>query len=138
MNGERLLLDTGFIQAVLSSKDKYHRKAISLMPRIRAATEVWVTEAGLIESANTLSSLNRLGVEKFIRNCFRTANIRVIPVDTSRFVRGLDLYRARSDKEWSLTDCISFHVMEKHGLADAVTADVHFVQAGFRALMLDN
>jgi Predicted nucleic acid-binding protein, contains PIN domain len=62
--------------------------------------------------------------------------MRVVPFDTSLIIRGLDLFRGRPDKEWSLTDCISFVVMEENGLTDAVTTDRHFVQAGFNALML--
>jgi len=45
------------------------------------------------------------------------------------------LYSERPDKEWGLTDCVSFVVMEAHGIRDALTADEHFEQAGFRALM---
>lgn len=36
---------------------------------------------------------------------------------------------------WSLTDCISFEVMGEFGLTEALTADHHFEQAGFRALL---
>jgi len=50
---------------------------------------------------------------------------------------GLALSTARPDKEWSLTDCTSFAVMTERKLTDALTADVHFVQAGFKALLLD-
>jgi len=42
---------------------------------------------------------------------------------------------ARNDKDWSLTDCISFIVMEEHGITEALTGDRHFEQAGFRALL---
>ena len=49
--------------------------------------------------------------------------------------RGVDLYSDRTDKEWSLTDCLSFIIMEDRGLTDALTADRHFIQAGFRALL---
>jgi len=42
---------------------------------------------------------------------------------------------ARRDKPWSLTDCISFVVMEQLGLVDALSADHHFEQAGFNILM---
>jgi hypothetical protein len=49
--------------------------------------------------------------------------------------RGLALYAARPDKEWSLTDCVSFLVMQDHGVTEALTADHHFEQAGFVALL---
>jgi len=43
----------------------------------------------------------------------------------------MDLYRRRQDKDWSLTDCISFVVMADEGLTESLTADRHFEQAGF-------
>jgi len=49
--------------------------------------------------------------------------------------RGLALYISRPDKDWSLTDCISFVVMKERGLTGALTADHHFEQAGFVALL---
>ena len=49
--------------------------------------------------------------------------------------QGLNLYANRLDKEWSLTDCISFVVMTDRGIADALTGDHHFEQAGFTALL---
>jgi predicted nucleic acid-binding protein len=51
------------------------------------------------------------------------------------FARGLALYCSRKDKEWSLTDCISFVVMADEGLTEALTGDRHFEQAGFMALL---
>jgi hypothetical protein len=41
------------------------------------------------------------------------------------------------DKEWSLTDCISMVVMQEQGISEAVTADHHFAQAGYRASLLE-
>ncbi|HQU43116.1 MAG: hypothetical protein B7Z73_04515 [Planctomycetia bacterium 21-64-5] len=64
-------------------------------------------------------------------------NVSIVPAEPSWFERGLDLYRRRPDKEWSLTDCNSFVVMEDEGLREALTADVHFEQAGFIALLRD-
>ena len=49
--------------------------------------------------------------------------------------QGMDLYARRPDKEWSLTDCISFVVMSQNGLEEALTGDHHFEQAGFRILL---
>ncbi len=55
MSDERLFLDTVFIQALLNRRDQYHLQARSLLPRIRNAREVWITEAVLIEVGNALS-----------------------------------------------------------------------------------
>lgn len=37
----------------------------------------------------------------------------------------------RPDKNWSLTDCITFVIMREAGLQEALTGDRHFEQAGF-------
>ena len=51
------------------------------------------------------------------------------------YQRAFALYCQRMDKEWGLTDCISFVVMRERGLTEALSADKHFEQAGFRALL---
>ena len=135
MSSERLLLDTVFVQALLNHRDQYHAQAKAFLPRVRAAREVWITEAVLIEVGNGLSAVNRTAAVKFIEQCYRTANLRVVSVDTPLLTRALQLYRERPDKTWGLTDCISFVVMQEQGLTDAVTADEHFVQTGYRALL---
>jgi hypothetical protein len=45
------------------------------------------------------------------------------------------LYGERMDKDWPLTDCISFVVMQREGITDALTGDRHFEQAGFVPLL---
>ncbi len=105
------------------------------MPRIRFASEVWLTEAILVEVGNALSALDRNGAVQFIQQCYRTDNINVVSVNTVLLTQALTLYQSRSDKDWGLTDCISFVVMKQQNLTDAVTSDRHFLQAGFRTLM---
>ena len=46
------------------------------------------------------------------------------------------LYRTHSDKEWTLTDCVSFALMRQLKIKEALTADEHFRQAGFTPLLL--
>lgn len=53
------------------------------------------------------------------------------------FRNGLALYEARPDKGYSLVDCISMVTMRELGITGALTADRHFRQEGFRALLLD-
>ncbi len=57
----------------------------------------------------------------------------VVGYDLAVYRAGFELFAARPDKAWSLTDCISFGVMTEQGLSEALTADRHFEQAGFRA-----
>jgi predicted nucleic acid-binding protein len=59
----------------------------------------------------------------------------VIGHDERLYDAGIELYRLRPDKDWSLTDCISFVVMAKRGISAALPADRHFEQAGFTALL---
>lgn len=135
MSRERLFLDTAFIQALLNPRDDYHQQAKQLLPRIRAASEVWLTEAILVEVGNALSALNRNGAVQFIQQCYHTENITVVSVDTALLEQALTLYQSRPDKDWGLTDCISFVVMQQQNLTDAATSDRHFLQAGFCPLM---
>lgn len=135
MADRRVLLDTVFVQALLNQRDQYHGRARSLLPQVREAQEVWVTEAVLVEVANALAAYNREAAVRFIQQCYRTPNIRVVTVDRSLLEEALALYAVRQDKRWGLTDCISFVVMRQQQVTAAVTADEHFVQAGFRILM---
>jgi hypothetical protein len=90
----------------------------------------------LAEVADGLASpLNRrLGV-MLVEQVSREPRFRLVENSDALFARGFDLYRCRADKEWSLTDCISFVVMADEGLTDALTVDRHFSQAGFTALL---
>jgi hypothetical protein len=61
--------------------------------------------------------------------------IDVIPHNVNSSLDALDLFTLRTDKEWSLTDCLSFVVMAQRHIREALTADRHFEQAGFRAAL---
>ncbi|MCU0808291.1 MAG: PIN domain-containing protein [Candidatus Contendobacter sp.] len=135
MKPTRLFLDTAFVQALLNRNDQYHVIAKSRLTELRTATEVWTTEAILIEIGNALSATHREAAVRFINQCYATPNTHVVSVDTALLKRALGLYDERADKGWGLTDCISFVVMADQNLVDAMTADRHFIQAGFRALM---
>jgi predicted nucleic acid-binding protein len=134
MPKDRLFLDTSYVVALFDKKDQCHIRAIGLRPRLEQA-DVWVTEAVLIEIGDALSSWNREAAVEIIEECYQTPNMQVVSLDTSLIRRAMQLFAARKDKDSGLTDCISFVVMQEEGLTNALTADRHFIQAGFRALM---
>lgn len=69
-----------------------------------------------------------------VRELISDPEVRVFPQSHESFLAGLDLYTARPDKGYSLTDCISMQTMRRAGIADALTNDRHFEQEGFRSL----
>lgn len=88
-----------------------------------------------MEVGNALSAYNHQKVAAFIRQCYHTDNISIVSITPQLFQEGLKMYESRQDKNWGLVDCLSFIVMEQQNLTDAATSDIHFIQAGFRALL---
>ena len=98
-----------------------------------------MTEYVLLELGNALSRCKvRHRYAPFVEHLFVNPEAEVVPASTDLFRQGLRLFASRPDKTWSMVDCISFAVMKKHRLIDALTADRHFEQAGFRALLLQS
>lgn len=97
----------------------------------------------LVTTAWVLTEVGDALVAPGHRECFtqmldmlaRDPNAVVLPATHELFLAGVDLFRSRPDKWWSLTDCISFVVMMRRAITDALTGDHHFEQAGFRALL---
>jgi len=113
-------------------------QAKDFLALVETAAEVVITEAVLIEVGNLLHSVqHRQRAAEFIDACYGTTNVTIVSVDTELLRKAVDFYRLHQDKDWGLTDCISFVVMKERGLTIAMTADAHFQQAGFRALMLE-
>ena len=128
-----LFADTSFYAAVLSPRDEWHEKAMHVS--IANKRPILTTEFVVIELANvfTFRSVPCL-LSSF--NIRAHPNTTIVPASSELLVRGFELFTKRPDKEWSLTDCISFVVMETHGVTEALSSDGHFEQAGFRALLL--
>lgn len=137
MSDERFLLDTVYVLGLLNPRDEIHAIARGWFGRVREAAELWVTEAVLVEIGNGLAAAQRERAAEFIQQCYRGGNFHVVPVDTALLHEALEVYRRHGDKTWGLTDCISFVVMNQRGLSGALTADEHFRQAGFRALLAE-
>jgi len=72
---------------------------------------------------------------KMARAILEDPNVKVIPQTRDSFLKGLTFYENRSDKEYSLTDCISMNVMKAELLEEVLTNDRHFEQEGFTVLI---
>lgn len=129
-----IFADSFFFIALLNPSDQHHEAAVAASSGLAAPPVT--TEPVLIELADAPSApANRRRVAAFCAGLAEDPGIRVVPLDAHLFARGLELYAARPDKEWSLTDCLSFVVMRDRGITGALTGDRHFEQAGFVALL---
>ena len=126
--------DTFFFLALVNPRDAAHGAAVAAHSSRKRPllTTAWI----LTEVADGLADgPDRHLVAEIIADLDQEPRDIVVPASQALFEHGLQLYLARTDKEWSLTDCISFVVMEEHNIKEALTADHHFEQAGFIALL---
>ncbi len=130
----RVFADTFYFLALLNPKDAAHVRVVEAARSLQGEllTTAWV----LTEFADAMSSPeNRLEFVATLDDLRHSPQVRIVPPNVEHFDAGIELYRHRQDKDWSLTDCISFVVMREEGITDALTGDKHFEQAGFKALL---
>jgi predicted nucleic acid-binding protein len=125
--------DTFALIAWLNPRDNAHARVATYLDGFagRLVTTEWV----LMEVADALSAPEaRSTAVEFLRAVRADPLFDVVGYVPAVYQAGFSLFSNRADKSWSLTDCISFGVMAEQGLKDALTADHHFEQAGFRAI----
>ncbi len=130
----KVFADTFFYLALLDSRDSAHERAVSATQDLNSitVTTAWV----LLELANALSAPeNRRIFVDFLNKARANPSVFIYEAEKGLFDGGVELYNERPDKNWSLTDCISFVVMKQEGITEALTGDRHFEQAGYKALL---
>ena len=132
---KRVFADTHFYIALLNRDDPAHARVRAFLAGENVETLV-TTSWVVVETANAFSKARRRAdCGRFLAELSRSGQTKLVPLSEELQRRGLKLFIERADKEWSLTDCISFLVMGDEGLTEALTGDRHFEQAGFTALL---
>ncbi len=129
--------DAGYWIATVDEDDTLHLKAIALARSV-PGWKIVTTELVLTELLNHVADFGPVYRQKaalLVRALRQNPAIRVLPLTENLFEAALLRYERFRDKQWGLTDCVSFVVMEQLGLTDALAYDHHFQQAGFRALL---
>jgi uncharacterized protein len=128
--------DSVFWIALIVRNDQHHSRARQWSQLVNG--RIVTTSAVLLETANALSRPAwRSSAIALIDHISTRSDVDIVETTDDLWNRGWKLYCGRPDKGWSLTDCMSFVVMEENELKDALTADEHFRQAGFRAVLLE-
>jgi uncharacterized protein len=129
-----ILLDTGYFIALFTPDDHLHERAVAWSLHLNEL--LLVTEYVLLECVNTFSRpKDRLSAHALIEHVRSDPACELVHASPELFEAGLRMHRERPDKEWSLTDSISFALMGQRSIQRALAYDHHFEQAGFEALL---
>lgn len=133
-----VFLDASFAIALASPPDIHHSRAVEISSWIeRDGSRIVTTRAVMIEIGNALSKRRfRSAAARLLVALETDPSVEILPLSEELYGRAFALFRDREDKDWGLSDCISFQVMKERRLKEALSADEHFRQAGFTPLLL--
>ncbi|MFO1431498.1 MAG: PIN domain-containing protein [Candidatus Competibacteraceae bacterium] len=133
----KVFIDTAFIIALSIENDRYHSIAKSWAEHIVHNNYLMVTHQGIlleVGDAFAKPQWRKMALE-LINYLQHDPTVEIVTISPQLLDDAIQLFASRNDKNWGLTDCLSFIIMQKLNLKAALTADQHFSQAGFRALL---
>ncbi len=133
---KRVFVDTLYWIASINPRDQWHSQVLALDAKLKA--DFVTTESVLIEVLNYFSGFGadiRLQVAIIVDDLLQSEKVEIVPQTRSAFISALELYRARKDKGYSLTDCLSMQTMRERNITEVLTHDHHFAQEGFTLLL---
>lgn len=136
----KVFLDTSFIVALSVENDSYHEIAQYWAQRITQTRGLMITHQGVllgIGDAFSGPDSRKMAIE-LINYLQHDPMVKIVPISTVLIHEALQLFTAQSDKNWGMSDCLSFTVMRQSSLDAALTINPNFIQAGFRALLREN
>ena len=131
--------DTFYWVALTDPGDSLFEQAATIEAQL-GEISILTTDEVLGEFLTFFSShpwLRRRAV-RTVRALSTDPRVRVLPQSRASYEQGFELYAARSDKQYSFTDCISMTTMRREGISDVLTNDRHFEQEGFRVLFRED
>ncbi|MEA5468530.1 type II toxin-antitoxin system VapC family toxin [Spirulina sp. 06S082] len=129
--------DTGYWLALVNPDDDLHQKAREVTENL-SPFKVITSQMVFVECLNAFSTKGSWFKQSIIQLIQRSRNnpdIIIYPQTQELFTSAFDLYQNRLDKQWSLTDCSSFSIMQQQKIVEALAHDRHFAQAGFIPLL---
>ncbi|MEI8197833.1 MAG: PIN domain-containing protein [Phycisphaerae bacterium] len=130
----QVFIDTSFLLALTVADDDLHARAVAWQRvlRVPLVTSQFVLLEYLDALARPQEKQLALATVELLQS---HSAIEIIPLSEALLAEGIIAMRTYADKEWGITDCISFHLMRQRSILAALTHDRHFEQAGFEALL---
>jgi uncharacterized protein len=130
----KLLADTSGLLATLWDDDARHRDAVEFGRRNPRARFV-LTDLVVAELATRARvKVGAKPAVEFVRDLLRSSRYELVLLDLDLIQSAFTRMERFADKRLSLTDCVSFELMEKLGLRAAFTFDRDFRDCGFETV----
>lgn len=133
----KLYADAAYYIALLVRRDRLHEPAVALSATLESVATV-TSDPVLVEVLAYVSKRRHhsrsLGLA-FVDALRANRSVTIVRQTPDLFDTGLELYRHRLDKGYSLTDCMSMIVCRQLDLTQILTHDHHFAQEGFEILL---
>ncbi len=130
-------VDTSYLIALENGDDQYHEVASENWSSLTKSPSIsLVTSSYVFVEVVTLLNNHRLHTKavEVGKNLLTSRVFDVVHVDEDLFYEAWAYFQKHKDKRYSLTDCVSFVLMKRLGITEALTFDKHFMQAGFTKL----
>lgn len=124
-----IFLDTGFLFALVSKRDAHHSRVVEVFRTfsdLRLADRLLTTNHVIVEPITLTRKIGhddavRLGDQLYGE---KLAQIHWATPDEER--SGFEFFTKHKDQTYSAVDCLSFVVMEKLGIREALAVDTDF------------
>ena len=132
-----IFADTVYWVAIVGPNDPYGRAARAARRDAGSCTVV-TTDEVLCEFVTAFSRggpMFRERAVRTVRTLLDSPIVKVLAQSRDSFLRALERFSKRPDKEYSLTDCSSMNAMDVERIQDVLTNDHHFQQEGYNVLI---
>ncbi|HEV8361565.1 MAG TPA: PIN domain-containing protein [Candidatus Thermoplasmatota archaeon] len=128
-------VDTSAWIALHERREEDHAAAKRAVERLARANEPLITGwHTLTELADGLARhYDQAKASQVLEQLLASPRVRVVASEP-HVARGLEILRTRTDWNVDLSDCLSFALMEAHGIQRAFTYDRGFKKPGFELL----
>jgi hypothetical protein len=136
---KRVFVDTNYLLAVVSERDPLHHRAmaaseeISSADRVEFVTTLYVLSEFLAHFSKDAYMRERAA--QYVDRLRSSPDVTVLSPEEKLFDAAFDLYRHRSNKTYSLVDCMSMVICRRMKITEVLTGDRDFQQEGFAILL---
>ena len=132
----KVFMDAGYIIALEALDDQHHRAASThwrefsrLQPTLLTTSYVLTEVVAFFNNRRRSAKAVEIG-----SRILGSPSVHFIHVDRELFESGWEYFQRHEHKQYPLTDCISFVLMDQQGIREALTFNLHFEEAGYRRM----